>query len=170
VAEGRPTRTSHDRGALKGDGPKIAISVRDRKTDLPASTDPGPLDHGAQAADTGRAMTQENVESFRRAARAYDRRDIDALLEELHPDVEWHPVLQVLLGGETTVYRGHRGVRDLVRDVDATFAEFHGEVSEVQDLGDHIVATGRMRARGKASGAETNSPFALVMDFRDGKG
>jgi uncharacterized protein len=115
-------------------------------------------------------MTQENVESFRRAARAYDRRDIDALLEELHPDVEWHPVLQVLLGGETTVYRGHRGVRDLVRDVDATFAEFHGEVSEVQDLGDHIVATGRMRARGKASGAETNSPFALVMDFRDGKG
>jgi hypothetical protein len=34
-------------------------------------------------------MSQENVEAFRRGARAYDRRDIDALLDELDPDVEW---------------------------------------------------------------------------------
>jgi ketosteroid isomerase-like protein len=114
-------------------------------------------------------MSQENVEAFKRAAQAYDRRDIDALLKELHPDVEWHPVLQVLLGGEATVYTGHQGVRALFRDVDATFAEFHVEVSEVQDLGDRIVAAGRMRARGKASGAETESPFGLVIDFWDGK-
>ena len=44
-----------------------------------------------------------------RGVEAYDLRDIDALLEDLDPDVEWHPVLQVLLGGEATVYRGHRG-------------------------------------------------------------
>lgn len=31
-------------------------------------------------------MSQENVEAFKRGVHAYDRRDIDALLEELDPD------------------------------------------------------------------------------------
>ena len=33
-------------------------------------------------------MSQENVELVKRAADAYNRRDVEALLEELHPDVE----------------------------------------------------------------------------------
>ena len=37
--------------------------------------------------------------SSERGVEAYDLRDIDALLEDLDPDVEWQPVLQVLLGG-----------------------------------------------------------------------
>ena len=53
-------------------------------------------------------MSQENVEVFKRGVEAYDVRDIDALLEDLDPDVEWQPVLQVLLGGEATVYRDTR--------------------------------------------------------------
>jgi len=35
------------------------------------------------------------------------------LLAELDPAVEWHPVLTTTLGGEATVYRGHKGVREL---------------------------------------------------------
>ena len=114
-------------------------------------------------------MSRENVEAFKRGVAAYDRRDIDALLNELHPDVEWQPVLQVLLEGGTTSYRGHQGVRDLFRDVDATFAEFHAEVFEIRDLGERLLARGRMRGRGKTSGAETDSPVAYLVDFRDGQ-
>ena len=33
-------------------------------------------------------MSQENVETFKRGLDAYNRRDIEALLEELDPDVE----------------------------------------------------------------------------------
>jgi uncharacterized protein with GYD domain len=36
-------------------------------------------------------MSQENLETFKRGLDAYNRRDIDALLEELDPEVEWHP-------------------------------------------------------------------------------
>ena len=114
-------------------------------------------------------MSQENVEAFKRAAKAGNRRDFEAMLEEFDPEVEWHPGLAALLGGETTVYRGHEGVRELVRDLNESFAEFDLKYSEIRDLGDRLLAIGRLRARGKASGAVTESPFCYVGEFRNGK-
>jgi ketosteroid isomerase-like protein len=114
-------------------------------------------------------MSQQNVEAFGRGVDAYNRRDAAALLAELDPDIEWHPALLVGLGGETTVYRGHRGVRDLLRDIDETLAEIHVEFPDVRDLGDRIVAEGRLRVRGKSSGVVTEADVGYVADFRRGK-
>ena len=114
-------------------------------------------------------MSEETVESLKRAVEAYNRRDVEALLEELHPEVEWHPALEVLLGGEATLYRGHEGVRELLRDTDETLGEIHVEFSKIQDLGDRIVAIGDLRTRGKESGAETESPVGFVAKLKDGK-
>jgi SnoaL-like domain len=74
-------------------------------------------------------MSQENVEAFNRAAEAANRRDIESALEEFDPELEWHPSIQVFLGGEAMVYRGHAGVRELLRDLDEAWAEFHYEFS-----------------------------------------
>jgi ketosteroid isomerase-like protein len=114
-------------------------------------------------------MSQENVEAYRRFLDAYNRRDVEAMLKELDAEVEYHPVLPMMLGGEATVYRGHEGVRRLFREVYDAFDEIHTEYSEVRDLGDRVVAIGRIRMRGKGSGAETESPAAVVIDFRHGK-
>jgi ketosteroid isomerase-like protein len=70
---------------------------------------------------------------------------------------------------EATVYRGHEGIRELVRDLDEHFAEFNNEYSEIRDLGDQVLAIGHIRARGKASGAETVSPLAFLVESKDGK-
>jgi ketosteroid isomerase-like protein len=80
-------------------------------------------------------MSQENVEAFKRGLDAYNRRDLDALLEELDPDVEWHPALAVVLGGKQTVFRGHQGVRESIQEEDEALAEFQYELSEIRDLG-----------------------------------
>ena len=80
-------------------------------------------------------MSQENLETFKRGLDAYNRRDIDALLEELDPEVEWHPALAVLLGGGQTVFRGHEGVRESIREEDDALAVYQPEVSEIRDLG-----------------------------------
>ena len=114
-------------------------------------------------------MSQENLEAFRRGVDAYNRRDAERLLEVLDPAIEWHPALLVMLGGEATVYRGHEGVREMLRDVDDTLAEIHAEFSEIRDPDDQVVAIGRIRTRGKASGAVTESPLGYVADFRNGK-
>ena len=114
-------------------------------------------------------MSEENVESFKRGVEACNRRGVEALLEGLDPEVEWHPALEVLLGGDATAYRGHEGVRELLRDTDETLGEIQVVFSKIQDLGDRIVAIGRLRIRGKESGAETESPVALVAELKSGK-
>jgi ketosteroid isomerase-like protein len=114
-------------------------------------------------------MSEENVEMVRRALEAYNRRDIEAVLEIHDPDVEWHPALQALLGGEATVYRGHEGVREFLRDLDEAFAELQIVIADTRDLGDQVVAIGHAHGRGRESGAETETPIGYLVDFRNGK-
>jgi ketosteroid isomerase-like protein len=114
-------------------------------------------------------VSRENVEAFKRAIEANNRQDVDAVLEELDPDVEWHSGLPALLGGAATVGWGHEGARELARDVYEAFAVFHLEFSEIRELDDRIVAIGRVRARGRESGTEAESPWNYVVRFKNGK-
>jgi ketosteroid isomerase-like protein len=114
------------------------------------------------------AMTQD-IEAFRRGVEAYNRRDVQAVLEVLDLDLEWHDALQVMLGGQATTVRGHEGVRGLMREHFEVFAELETEFSDVRDLGDQLVATGVIRARGRESEVEIESPFGAVVGFRNGK-
>ena len=115
-------------------------------------------------------MSQENVEVFKRAFDAINRGDAEALLAELDPEVEWHPAILMAMGGEQTVYRGHEGVREWLRDLYETLSEFQAEYPEIRDLGDRTIAIGRVRARGAASEAEIESPHGTVVEFKNGKG
>jgi ketosteroid isomerase-like protein len=112
-------------------------------------------------------MSQENVETLRRALEAFNREDVEAALEGLDAEVEWYPAVQPALG-EGTVYRGHQGARDLFRELYEVYLEFRIEDAEFRDLGDRVVVTCRIRARGRQSGAESDSPFGYLFDFRDG--
>jgi uncharacterized protein len=105
----------------------------------------------------------------KRAIEAFKRRDIEAVLERLDPEVEWHPGIAAQVGGEVTVYRGHDGYRDLIRDLDEAFAEWDAEFSEIRDLGDRVLAIGRIRTRGRTSGAETESPICFLAKVKNGK-
>jgi ketosteroid isomerase-like protein len=111
----------------------------------------------------------EDLENVRRGIEAFNRRDVEGVLKVLDSDVEWHDIFTVMLGGETTVVRGHAGVRRLMRDQDEVFAEFDAEYAEMRDLGQRVVALGVLRTRGRESGAETRSPVGAVLDFKDGK-
>ena len=114
-------------------------------------------------------MSQKNLEAFKRGSDAANRRDIEGLLAVLDPEVEWHPAMAALLGGETTVYRGHEGVRAWLRDQEESFVESRIDYSEIRSLGERVVAIGRLRTRGKESGAEIESPVGWVVEFKNGK-
>ncbi len=114
-------------------------------------------------------MSQENVEAFKRATEAVNRGDVEALLADLDPNVEWRPAMQALVGGGAPVYRGHAGVREMFRDFYDAFAELHAEFQEIRDLGDQLVAIGSLRTRGKESGAQTESPWGAVAEYKNGK-
>ena len=111
-------------------------------------------------------MAEENVEAYRRAVEAGNRRDLEAMLKELDSEVEWYPAV-VGMGGD--VYRGAEGIRELLGDAGETLPDAFYEVSEIRDLGDRLLAFGRLRAHGKGSGAPTEVPFTQLVHFRDGK-
>ena len=119
--------------------------------------------------DTARALSQENVEAFKRFMDGFNRRNVEAMLEEVDAGVEWRPAAPVALGGGATVYRGHAGIPDGIRDLHDSFAELQIEISEIQEVGDGVVGIGRIRTRGKGSGVESWSPFGAVMEFNHGK-
>jgi ketosteroid isomerase-like protein len=119
--------------------------------------------------DTAQAMSQENVEAFKRGVDAFNRGDVEAVVEVIDPEVEWHDVFGQMLGGEATVYRGHEGVRELFGDLSGAFAELHTEYSKIRDLDDRIVAIGHIRTRGSESGAETESPLWTISHWKNGK-
>jgi ketosteroid isomerase-like protein len=112
-------------------------------------------------------MSRENVESFKRIIDASNRRDVEAMLAELDPEFEYHAVLP-MLGGEAE-YRGHEGMRAFVREVWDALDGTHFDFPDIRDAGDRLVAIGHFRARGRASGVATETPFAYVGEFRDGK-
>lgn len=109
------------------------------------------------------------METFKRGLEAGNRGDVDGLLDELHPEIEWHSALHALMGGQQTVFRGHDGVRRMIDDLYETFVEVRIEMSEFRDLGDGLVAIGRTRTRGKASGVETETPLTFVTQIENGK-
>ena len=115
-------------------------------------------------------MSRENVEVFKRAFDAINCRDAEALLSELDPEVEWHGAILMAMGGKETVYRGHEGVREWLRDLYETLSEFQAEYPDISDLGDRTVAIGHVYARGTASEVEIESPHATVVEFKNGKG
>ena len=114
-------------------------------------------------------MSEENVDRYRRNIEALNRRDVEAVLAEVHPDIEWNMPLQRLLGGEAAVYHGHEGVREYFRDMDEAFAEIQVDYPDIRDLGNRVLAIGSFSARGKKSEVPIESPLGAVVDMRDGK-
>ena len=114
-------------------------------------------------------MSEEGVEAYRRGVDAFNRRDVEAFLREVDPEIELHASLMTMLGGEATVRHGHDGLREQFRDLGEAFSEFRLEITEIRDLDERLVAIGHLRGRGRASGAEVNSPIGYVVELKNGK-
>jgi ketosteroid isomerase-like protein len=84
---------------------------------------------------------------MRRTYDAFNRRDLDALLALMDPDVEAVSRLAAMEGG----YHGHDGIRRWWQNLLDTFPDFAIEIVDVRDPGDLTLATLRIHARGADS-------------------
>jgi ketosteroid isomerase-like protein len=114
-------------------------------------------------------MSEENVEAWRRAVDAYNRGDTEGAVEFYDPEVEWRPAVQRLLGGEQPSTAAATASGSSCRTLTRPLSEIRIEIAEARDLGDRALFLGRFHGRGKESGAETRSPIAYLVDFRNGK-
>jgi ketosteroid isomerase-like protein len=109
-------------------------------------------------------MAQESIQIVRAAIDAWNRGDFDAWISAWDERAEFYPVRAQLEGH---AYHGHDGLRRFVTEMAAEWDEVRFEVDEIRGAGEQMVAIGRLRARGRASGVERDVPLALVGVVRD---
>jgi ketosteroid isomerase-like protein len=114
-------------------------------------------------------MSKENIDAILKAVEALNRRDADAFVAGVSPDVEWETNPEMVgLGG---IYRGRAGVRDFFEHLFGleTWESIHVEVEEITELSDDRVLVGLLaKARGRGSGALTELHLWQVFCFAEG--
>jgi ketosteroid isomerase-like protein len=113
-------------------------------------------------------MSQENVEIVRAGYDAWNRGDLQAVLDRLHPDVEWEENPDVYPGLDR-IYRGHDGFLKRQRDAFDVWEWFRVEDREFIDAGEHVVAFLHLIGKGRHSGIEVEMSLYDVLTFRDAK-
>jgi uncharacterized protein len=111
-------------------------------------------------------MSRENIEAARRGYEAFARRDFDAALDMMDPDIEAHNPPEV---PEAGVQYGREAVR---RDWEQTielFDDFSIDAQRYFDAGDELVVYLLYRGRARGSGADVEAQVAHVWTFRNGK-
>jgi uncharacterized protein len=102
-----------------------------------------------------------NLEIVQRSYLSFSRGDLDAVLADLDPAIEWHQAQGLPHGG---LYRGVDEVRrNIFEPLDAEWwSEFDAAPDEFLESGDQVVVLGRYRGTAKGSGKVLDVPFVHV--------
>jgi ketosteroid isomerase-like protein len=108
----------------------------------------------------------EKAEYIRGFVEAWNAGELDALIENANPEIEWvvareHPA--------ATTHHGIEAVAAYLRDWFETVPDLRIEIEELEEAGDRVLVLMRMTGRGSGSGALTEVRIAAVSTFHDGK-
>ena len=115
------------------------------------------------------SISKQNVDVVRRTLQGFNDGDIEAIVAECDPGVEWE---EQFIAGVEPLYRGHDGVRRwwaaplAVRE---ELGSVEGRLEAVRETDDMVIGSVRIEVEGRSSGARVQMPFHLVFTFRDGK-
>ena len=109
-------------------------------------------------------MSQENVDTFKHALVAYNRGDVEPMVEVTHSEIEWYPLSAEVEGGVS--FHGHEGLRQWFANLHATFEEFEASIDEIRDLGDALLGLSHTHLRFR-TGVILDTEAGYLSRFRD---
>ena len=109
-------------------------------------------------------MSQENVDRILASIAAVNRRDMDAAVVGMDPEIRFEHRLAALQGS----FVGIEGVTRWFGDLVTHFGTWRVDCEDVRDLGDRVLALGTINAAGRESGVETAIPLAILAKFKNG--
>jgi uncharacterized protein len=106
-----------------------------------------------------------NIELVRQVFETFSRRDYEAMLALMAPDVEFSaPTASFARDGRP--YRGYDGMRDYFADVARVWRTLEIVPHDFRDLGDRVLVFGRVYARGEG-GYISDSPTQWLWGLKD---
>jgi ketosteroid isomerase-like protein len=108
------------------------------------------------------------VEIVQRSYEAFARGDLDGVLGDMDPEIEWHQAQGLPHGG---LYRGLAEVRKNIFDPldEEWWEEFTATPEEFLDAGDEVVVVGRYRGTAKQTGKQLDVPFVHIWSMSGDK-
>ena len=107
-------------------------------------------------------MSQKNVETVRAAASAYNRGDLEALMQAYDPGVEF---VTLLLGS----HHGKEAIRSIFEENRTNLSGYSLALEELIDAGpDKVVAVAHLGGAGRLSEIALGDLIAFVATFKDG--
>jgi ketosteroid isomerase-like protein len=119
------------------------------------------MESGIPSRDTAWAMSQENVEKVRAGFAAYNRGDLDTLMEMYDPEVEFVTLLQ---GNR----HGKDALRLLFEENRNTMPGYRLDPEELIDAGDKVIALVRLGGVGRVSHIAMDDRIALLFTIKGG--
>ena len=113
-------------------------------------------------------MSQENVELVRQSYEAWNRGDLEWVLDHITPDFEWRTAH--LFPDTEAVYRGQEEFRQFWNTVREPWETFLIEVERIEPIGDdRVLALLRFHGRGR-EGVDVNLEYATLLTIENGMG
>jgi ketosteroid isomerase-like protein len=97
---------------------------------------------------------------------AFAERDLDRVIEVIHPEFEFTTVTSDY-AGRTEPYRGHEGMREYFRDVARVWDDLLLKPRVFREVGDVVLVTGRVNARSPSRIVEGSTGW--VFRVEDGR-
>jgi ketosteroid isomerase-like protein len=113
-------------------------------------------------------MSREDIETIRASYDALNRRDYDAWLSNMHPDIELH---ELASNPDATVFRGHDELRTWLESVyEVAFGEgSRFEPEHFREVGDFIVVSVRASMLVRESSVPVEGRLFHVIERSEGK-
>jgi ketosteroid isomerase-like protein len=110
----------------------------------------------------------ELTDRLRTAYEGFGRRDLQAVLSVMDPDIEWDATDAL---AHTGLYHGHAGVTEYIVSLAGVWEEFDLNPEQFTESGDgaHVMVLGSVKGRLAATGQDVEARFAHVLQLDDGK-
>jgi ketosteroid isomerase-like protein len=105
-------------------------------------------------------MSQENVEIVREGFEAFERGELDVMLDLFTDDVTTYRA-----DPDGATYQGKAGFLDATSDWTEDFSEWRVLPQDFVDLGDRVLVRVRQMAEGKSSGARVEEDFWFLFEI-----
>jgi ketosteroid isomerase-like protein len=110
-------------------------------------------------------VAQADIDAVCGSHEAFKRRDFDAFLTYMDPDIEFSSLILEVEG----VYRGHDGLRSWWEDILAVFPDWQPEVEDAREVGERVLLRVRAEGAGTGSGIDIDRVIWQVAEVRDGR-
>jgi ketosteroid isomerase-like protein len=114
-----------------------------------------------------RRTAPETLDLIREGVEAFNRRDLEGMLETMDPEIELVPLRGAIEG---IAYHGHEGVRNYMKDMANDWQDSQIEIAALRELGDgRVLVDAQMRAHTLGTGVEVAATGAWLCDVSGDK-